>query len=335
MKWRFSPILSQPDFAAWQRGFPRGIGPSIFSSPAWQTLMIRELDHGWSQRILHGQSGDTEITLPVFVRLNWWRRYDLTVRPIAYYVTPIGQEAVDAEVVRATLDAVASMRTATFTWWLPPWCSWRPDMLDCGQYDRCFSHSAVDTYIITLQQPFEEYMARYVSKTQLTHAHASMKHGLEVIDHPSPQLVDEYYSLYQRVYEEQHWIDQPFSRQFFHGVATTLEDGGQLFVMKYEDRVVGGGILLYDNYAVHYFQGTTDRHVKVVHPHTVLYVEALKRACARGLKYVNLGGVNPGNVGLIRFKLAWGAMATPVPILEWRCNIATALKSVFRSESAR
>jgi hypothetical protein len=296
-------------------------------------MMAREVGAKWNLRVLHSRTGEKNVSLPVFVRCNRWRRHDLTVQPVAYYVTPWEYDDVDTEVVCATLTAASSMRTSTFTWWLPPWSSWQPAMPDNHPFGRLVSQDQAETYLIEMRQSLEEHMANSVSKTQSWQARTSIKRGLEVVENLTPELVDEYYSLYLRVRKEEGWTDKPFSRLFFHDAATTLEEGGQLLVMKYENRIVGGGVLLFDRRAVHYFQGTTDRNIKTVFPHSVICAEALKRAAARGLKFVNLGGVNEGNTGLIQFKLAWGAAPRPVPIVRWRCSIAQALQGALRFPS--
>ncbi|HLV66971.1 MAG TPA: hypothetical protein VKY73_14215, partial [Polyangiaceae bacterium] len=64
-------------------------------------------------------------------------------------------------------------------------------------------------------------------------------------------------------------------------------------------------------------------------PHIVLMSEALRRAYARGLEYVNLGGVNDGNKGLVQFKKSWGAVASPVPILRFRSRVLDVGRRVF------
>src|SRR5690606_11805960 len=191
------------------------------------------------------------------------------------------------------------------------------------------SLSSGDTYLIPCDRSYEEHMARKVRSARMRDIRLSEERGLELIEQPSPEVVDEYYRLYVRVRGELGWQDQPFSRSFFHGVARDLGSGGQLLVMRHEGRVVGGGVLFYDKRAVHYCQGTTDRACKDVFPHIVLMSEALRRAYARGLEYVNLGGVNDGNKGLVQFKKSWGAVASPVPILRFRSRVLDVGRRVF------
>ena len=180
------------------------------------------------------------------------------------------------------------------------------------------TRSSSGTFLIALEGSVESHLANKVSATQLRHLRVSKTRGLEVQLNPAPHLVDEYYALYSRVWEERSWTGKRFSAAFFHGVATELGDGGRLVLMLYGGRVVGGGVLLVDRHAVHYFQGAFDRHQKEVYPACVLYATALQEAGKRGLRYVNLGGVNEGNEGLIRFKESWGARLTPVSMITWR-----------------
>ena len=329
MKLALSPRLRDPDFHSWEHHFPNGLGVSVFSSPAWQKLMLHEIETGWRLKMLENQIGATHISLPVFVRTNVWKRFDISVQPIAYYVTPIQHDVVDSTVVDTTLKSIASARTSTFSWWLPPWSSWNSSTFDSEEFHGLVRQSAVDTYVISLSTDASEFVAKRVSKTQRWQARASVNRGLKVIDDPPPEMIDEYYSLYLRVHKEEGWEGAPYSREFFREVSTALDKAGELLVMVHLGRVVGGGLLLYDRRAVHYFQGTTDRSVRGVFPHSVLCMEAIWRASYRHLPFVNLGGVNRGNQGLIQFKCAWGASPVHVPFLRWRCNVAQAVKNTI------
>lgn len=321
MIWTMFPKLEEPDYEAWERHFPSGVGGSAFSSPGFQRMMFREYGAGWQQRFLRVTSGGQDLSLPVFIRQNRYRRYELVVRPVAYYVIPVELDVVTTETVTSVLDAVNRLWTSSFTWWLPPWTSWRSADFNADVYGGRLSISNVDTHVITCNAPYEEFSAQRIRKTHRWEARVSLTRGLEVLEAPSLSIVDEYYELYRRVHAEQGWDSQQFSRKFFHDVAMRLGEGGQLIVMRFENRVVGGGVLLLDRHAVHYFQGTIDRAVKEVYPHAVLMTEALKRAYGRGLRYVDLGGVNEGNDSLVNFKKSWGAEPMAVPMLRWRSGL--------------
>ncbi|MBN1491108.1 MAG: GNAT family N-acetyltransferase [Phycisphaerae bacterium] len=315
-KWKLFPSLTPPDWGYWESLYPNGMGASTFSAPAWQRLMCEEETALGQLMFLQGRSSDGRIlSLPVFVQTNRWRRYEINVRPVAYSVMPIEGGVIDDVAVGTILGAAESLFTAGFTWWLPPWSSFRQSTLQDRAWQRCLKCSSVDTYLITLRGSVEKHLIEEVTETQRYQVRSSYRRGLEVLSNPPADVVNEYYQLYTRVWENRGWTGRQFSARFFHGVATQLQQGGELLVMRLNGRVVGGGVLLFDRYAVHYFQGTTDRDTKGVFPHSVLIDMALRRAESLGVTRVNLGGVDYGNIGLIHFKMFWGARSTPVPIV--------------------
>ena len=346
MKWNIFPRIYNPNWDYWKQCFPYGIGPSIFSSPGWQRLMHEEMGPPWRLALLQGETSRSMLlSLPVLVKTNLWGRSEITTRPIAYYVLPIeGYSICCEEAIPALLSAAGTFFTAGFSLWQPPWCTWqkrdvhnhncaacsrsvnspwccvRPKIFTQNPLLGTIKCSLIDTYLIDLDVDCEQYFATRVKRTQRQHVSATQNAGIEILSNPSFEYVKEYYNLYLKIHRQRNWEGKPFSENFFHGVCTSLEQGGELIVMRHEGRVVAGGIILYDKYAVHLFQTTTDRDVKGIYPHTVLYKIAIERAAQKNLRYINFGCVNEGNEGLKRFKEEWGAKATPVPTITWRSD---------------
>lgn len=330
MTWNLYPTLEEPDYCAWEQYFPSGVGGSAFSSPRFQRLILCEYGPGWQQRMLRVTGKSQCLSLPVLVRRIRHRRYHLVAPPTSYYVVPIEQDSVTSETVIDVLDAVDRIGTARFTWWLPPWTSLRPADFDTNRYGDRLQLSSFDTFVISCETNYEEHWTQRVRKVRRYEARTSLARGLEVLESPPPEVVDEYYELYRRVHSAQCWVGPQFHRRFFQDAAINLGDGGKLFVMRLKDRVVGGGVLLFDRHAVHYYQGARDSAIKGVFPHSVLYSEALKRAYKLGLRYVNLGPVNEGNDQLANFKRSWGAVPMTVPVVHWSCSRAQAARMALQ-----
>lgn len=316
--WRLFPRLREPDWAYWERLFPEGLGPSIFSAPAWQRLMAAEVERPWRLMFLQAGAETEPLTLPVFVRDGNWGRHEIRVYPVSYYVTPLETQTLDEGHIGTIIRAVQVPFTAVFVWWLPPWSAWR---LPASSFRRGFGQSQWsldETYVVTLDRPAAEYLNECVSQRHARQVRVSYDRGLEIIERPGPDLIEEYYQLYARVWAQEQWIGAKLAPAFFHGVVTNLGDGGRLILMRYQGQVVGGGVILFDRQAVHYYQGTQDRNIKAVFPHSVLLAWAMEQAQVRGLARMNLGGVNPGNQGLVEFKRSWGAEVMPVPVVRWQ-----------------
>jgi len=328
MRAHFAAEIEPTDRDYWSGCFPRGLGGSAFSSPVWQRLMAEQVDEGWQPRLLRAKGPEGFLSIPVFAREGGLGRYDLAVHPVAYYVTPVEKAVLTDAELRAVLDVLCTHRVRHFTWWLPPWSTAHAGLTTRYRGLGRLTVGSVDTYVITLEGTAEQHIADRVSTTHRRYVRKNAKQGVHIVTDPDRALRDRYYALYQRVYEDRNWVGERFPRSMFDGVANDLDRGGQLAVAVHEGRVVGGGVLLYDHYAVHYFQGVLDRDAEGIHPHVALYEFALRQAEQRGLHRVNLGGVNEGNEGLARFKMAWGAEPVAVPILKWQSGPRVLLQRV-------
>jgi CelD/BcsL family acetyltransferase involved in cellulose biosynthesis len=302
-----SPSFVDLPWSDWERQYPDGLGVSAFSSPGFQRLMQAAVGPEYELRGLVAEDGDRRYTLPVFVRQWRFRRLELVCYPIAYYVLPIECDGADADCVPAVVAAARRPLTSTFKWWLPPWL----------RGERALAAPDVDTFVIEVEGDPDAFLERTVRKRTREYVRASHRRGIEIVEAPSASEIDEYYALYERTFTERQWVGDAFSRAFFAGVASELGQGGKLVLLRHRDRVVGGGVVLFDRYAVHYFQGATERDNAEVRPHLVLYDWLVRAAAARGLRYVNLGGINAGNDSLEQFKLSWGAKPMSVPHVYW------------------
>lgn len=361
MSWRVFPPLMRPGLHRWDRSYPGGLGPSVLSSRPWLMRRRELMGPPWEVRMLRGSTsrGNT-VSLPVLATRDRWGRFRVTTGAAADCVAPIeGLPTTCEEAVPAIIQAIQTPYITWFECWLPPWCPWRsPDVsrggcLPCPRAERSpwcslrpkkhthrlatgtLTWSSVDVFLIPLRTSPEEHFARNVQPIQRQHLRASYRAGLEVCRQPSPDLVDEYYNLYSRIFDERQWLPPKLPRSFFHDTAGGWGKASEVIVMRHEGRVIGGGVFLYDRFALNLYHAVTDRTTKGVYPHPVLYQLAIECAASRGLRYVNLG-YNPGAEGLIRFKRAWGAEPTPMPVLTWRGgwraiaqNACDKIKTVF------
>lgn len=304
-----APHLVEPPWSEWERRYPNGLGVSAFSSPAWQRVTRTLVEPEYDLCVLVANDGEKRYSLPIYARPWRFGRVELLCQPTAYYQLPIECERAEPACIEPLVQAAHAPLTSAFRWWLPPWLAGNSSA----------ARRDVDTYVIDVsgQRDADAFMERSVRRRFREYVRSSHRHGVEILATPTSREVDAYYELYQRTYTERQWVGDAFPREFFDAVAHDLGEGGKLVVIRHDGRVVGGGVVLFDHYAVHYFQGVTERDNGEVKPHLVLYDWLIRTACARGLCYVNLGGVNEGNASLVQFKTSWGARAVPVERVDW------------------
>jgi hypothetical protein len=336
------PPLAQANEDQWMRLYPDGLGTSIFSSPAWSRLELNLAGDPWQRRFIETDDSDgRRIALPVLAATDRWKRWRLVGGKPGNYVLPIeGTQTTCKQVLSALLTAIQTPLVTHAQCWFPPWCAWRSPSESGGGSQACdrsetspwcslktktwtqphwagtLTWSSIETFLITLSGSAEDYFKTRVASAQRQHYRASLRAGLELETNPKAEVIDEYYALYSRVFDERGWIPPKLPLSFFPDVAGNWGAAAELLVQRHNGRIVGGGVFFYDRFALNFYQAVTDRDTKGVYPSTVIYQVALERAGARGLRYVNLG-YNPGSEGLSRFKREWGAVPTPAPMLTW------------------
>ena len=312
-----------PDQKYWETFFQNGLGVSAFSSPAWQRLMEMEANDNCKVKFLLGKnSKGSDMHLPVVICKKKWKRTQIFAQPISYFTTPVEDSDVDEATVMSIVESATNLFTTKFLWSLPPWSTWNPESHRKRTLSGILNVTKRMSYVITLNESAEEYFSKNVHATIRRYTRQNIKRGLDVITNPSIEQIQEYYELYSREFYEREWVGKKLSYQLFEKTASELGDGGELVLMRHKDKIVGGGILLYDKNAVHYFQGTIDRNAKEVRPMNALMYRALEQAETRGLKYFNLGGINEANDGLAKFKSSWGAKMTSSTLICWKSYLS-------------
>lgn len=320
--------LVPPDWGRWERAYPDGVGASAFSSPQWQRAMLASAPgHELRFLLVDAQSG--RLTLPVLVSRAPFARRELLVRPLAYYVMPLETDSLDRADLAAIAGAMCRLGVRAANAWFAPWAIPPAPYPDRHTWYGTLEWHTDPTYVVELEGTAEHHLARSCSKRHLRDLKTNRKRGLTVVMAPSAAQRADYVALYRTTHAMRGWSGQVFDDGLFETAAERMGRGGELALLVHQDRVVGGGVLLYDRHAVHYFQGAVDRSVKGVYPHVSLLAHALEQAELRGVRRLNMGGVAPGNDSLVRFKESWGARPLAVPRLAW----STALRHAFQELS--
>lgn len=94
--------------------------------------------------------------------------------------------------------------------------------------------------------------------------------------------------------------------RFFEGLFEYLGDFIKLYVAKYKDEAIGGGIMIFYKNKVIYGYGAANPENLKLHPYNAFLWKGIEDACLNGFRYFDFGRVSYDNVGLASFKRRWG-----------------------------
>lgn len=130
------------------------------------------------------------------------------------------------------------------------------------------------------------------------------KNGLVFESGRDVSAVDAFYDVFSHNMKR---LGSPVhSRRWFHGIYDHYADRADIGLVKYENRVVAAGIVLYHPLRASIPWASTLSDYNHLAPNMLLYWEMLRRGCQRGCQVFDFGR-STLDEGTYRFKKQWGA----------------------------
>lgn len=98
--------------------------------------------------------------------------------------------------------------------------------------------------------------------------------------------------------------------KFFNNLFNILRDNVSLYVAKYNNEIIAGGIMEYYKDTVLYGYGAADSDYLGLYPYNAFLWKSIEDACMNGYTYYDFGRTSYDNSGLIDFKKRWGTVET-------------------------
>lgn len=130
--------------------------------------------------------------------------------------------------------------------------------------------------------------------------------------------IDTFYRLYELTFLRQGITLNEQENSLAHSiVATALSNGfGELLICREESgQAIASTLFLYDNVCGYYMFGANHPDYNKLNGGTFLMVENIRRCMERGLKFVDMVGVNSPNSG--DFKASFNAVPVPYFVVTW------------------
>lgn len=94
--------------------------------------------------------------------------------------------------------------------------------------------------------------------------------------------------------------------KFFEEIIKILKNNSRLYIAKYKDNIIGGGIFLYYKDTVIYGYGAADHRYLKLRPYHAFIWKAIEDACMGGYTNFDFGRASISETGLREFKRRWG-----------------------------
>ncbi|VVB89750.1 FemAB family protein [uncultured archaeon] len=118
---------------------------------------------------------------------------------------------------------------------------------------------------------------------------------------------------------------------FFKNLFEIMGDHVSLYVTRFNNEIIAGGIMEYFKDSVLYGYGAADPDYLEMHPYNAFIWNSIEDACKNGYRYYDFGRTSYDNSGLINFKKRWGTVEkklnysyypkNPVSLTENRDNL--------------
>ena len=159
--------------------------------------------------------------------------------------------------------------------------------------------------ITRLQKKFSSPVRRAIRKAE--------RHGLEVAISTEPGAVRDYHRLHCHTRRRHGVPPQPLS--FFLNIHAEIIASGSGFVVLARDasRPVAGAVFLRHGKRACYKFGASIDEGRDARANNLVMWEAIQKLAGDGCESLDFGRTSPGNLGLRRFKLGWGATEHRLP----------------------
>lgn len=192
---------------------------------------------------------------------------------------------------------------------------WNADFLDLRQRKpvrlALSPHGAKVTMILELADTPEAMWKRLDAKVR-NHIRKAAKSGLTV-SWSGIEGLDGFYRVFARNMRD---LGSPVhARHFFRAILEEFPESARLVLVRKADEIIGGGLCLRFRDVLAIPWASSLRQYASLCPNNMLYWEAVRWACEKGLRRFDFGRSSPGS-GTYRFKKQWGTVEEP---LHWRC----------------
>jgi CelD/BcsL family acetyltransferase involved in cellulose biosynthesis len=284
----------------WARLAERAPQASVFHHPAWMGLVSAQYGYRLAAPAVLDAGGEAVAGVPVALIASRLTGRRIVALPFSDVCPPLvtGRAPADARArLAAALLALGREHRATV--------EVRGDLAELAPPVTRFHQHVVDL------GPGVEGVERGYTPAVRRNVRTAHRLGVDVRREDGPAALEAFYALHVQTRRRLGVPTQP--KRFVRGLGALLDrDLGFVSVARLDGRPVAAAVFLHAAGTLTYKFGASDRSFQHVRPTNALFADAIRWACGRGLRELDLGRTDLGHEGLRAFKRSWGAAETPL-----------------------
>lgn len=172
------------------------------------------------------------------------------------------------------------------------------------------------SFVVDLAQGTEALLAGMKEKTRYNIS-LSQRRGVTVMPSTEQSDIEYFWQLTKQTAKRDGFVSHAKEHYIKLFEALSTAGSGELLLARYEDKIVGAGLIGYSGEVATYLHGASSNLYRNVMAPYALQWRAIERAIERGMKWYDLGGVNGTTFtdrrweGITRFKTGFAAEGAP------------------------
>ena len=278
----------------WKDFLEKSESATIYHTPGWKNALEKSFEYKPFYLFAKDECGMVVGLLPLFNIQSRLTKNRLCSVPFSHICAPIGDENVLNALVNEGINFYKDLGVDYL------------EIRDYIDFDGFQHQNAFSTYILDLSPNIEEVWKKLDKGSVRWAIKKSQKSRVSVNVTENMEDLKEFYELNCMT---KKGIGVPcHSWQFFKNLFTFLTDNVSLYVARYNNEIIGGGIIEHFKDTVSYGYGAANPGYLKLHPYNAFIWKSIEDACLKGYRYYDFGRTSYDNLGLINFKKRWGTV---------------------------
>lgn len=287
-------ITTQVKESEWNEFLKRDRSANIYHTPKWKKILENSFGYEPYYLFAKDEYGQIEGLFPLIYLKSRITKNRLSSIPFAHVCGPVGNETAVNLLVLEGIKLFKKLKVTHFE---------IKSFVDFYGFKR---QNAFSTYILDLSPNVEEVWKKMDKGSVRWAIKKSQKEGVSVDITKNIEDLKSFYELNCQTKKDIGVPCHPWN--FFENLFKFLNNYVYLYVARYDNQIIGGGIMMHFKDTVIYGYGASNSKYLNLHPYNAIIWKSIEDACLKVYKYYDFGRTSYDNVGLINFKKRWGTV---------------------------